>query len=84
MHITHKDLFSILKLLIVQYNKSGSVTPVVTIGKTNVECLIQKDINNNFKTNNFFYQIIKKVQVKINILKTAVQWRVSEASINEV
>lgn len=80
MHITHKDLFSILKLLIVQYNKSGSVTPVVTIGKTNVECLIQKDMNNNFNTNKVFNQIIEKVQVKINIFKIAVQRRVSEAS----
>ncbi len=59
MHITHKDLFSMLKLL------CASVTPVVTIGKTNVECLIQKDMNNNFKTDNKCYQIIEKVQVKI-------------------
>lgn len=73
-----------LKLLIVQYNKSGCVTPLVTIGKTNVECLIQKDTNSNFKMNKKMYQIIEKVQVKINIFKTAVQWRVSEASINEM
>lgn len=32
----------------------------------------------NFKTNKKIDQIIEKVQVKIKIFKTAVQWRVSE------
>lgn len=73
-----------LKLLIVQYNKSGCVTPVVNIVKTNVECLIQKDMNITSKQIKKIDQIIEKVQVKIKIFKTAVQWRVSEASISEV
>lgn len=55
--------------------KSGYLTPEVTIGKTNVECLIQKDRNNNFKMNTNFYQIIQKVHVKS--LWSQYQWSVN-------